>query len=182
MTQITENCIVLTPKSVLMNIKKCKQNKVSLNAHGLNIECSFNSTIYPSIILTRVEDKQPQQITLVWQAITFGQTAYFKCSCGNRCRRLYLPPGCIKFKCRTCYHLRYELSLINRNTVQGRFLYRFNRILKLTNQRASMNRIFYKNCYTKRFERFLDLCSKAGLNNIVNDARDLMNSIKSQSI
>jgi len=39
--------------------------------------------------------------------------------------------------------------------------------------REKMGRILYKNNFTKRFERFLNLCNKAGLDDVVKGANTL---------
>ena len=67
---------------------------------------------------------------------------------------VYLPSGHLELKCRICYGLGYELSAIDRNSKHGQFLYTTSQTIKLANQRANMNRIFYKSKYTHRYERF----------------------------
>ncbi len=37
-----------------------------------------------------------------------GLRWWFQCECGRRCAKLYLPPGALRFKCRTCHRLRYS--------------------------------------------------------------------------
>lgn len=124
-------------------------------------------------------DHPPQRIMLDEQSITFGLRRYFLCECGSRVNKLYLPPGKSQYKCRVCYKLRYELSYINRTAKHGKLLYRTNRTIKLIDQRAGMSRVFYNGQYTKRFSRFLKLCSRAGLDDVVDNALTLKNAIAS---
>jgi len=62
----------------------------------------------------------------VLQCTRRGGGWFFLCggvedNCGQRVKRLYLPPGCTRFFCRRCYHLGY---LSQRNS--DRRLVRFN--------------------------------------------------------
>jgi hypothetical protein len=114
-----------------------------------------------------------------WEDITYGKRAYFICECGHRATKLYLPHNGHEFKCRKCHGLQYQLTTFNRYSVAGRSMYRMNRLHKLSNERAGMSRIFYNGNYTKRFERFLGLCDRAGLDHIVKGANDLKALIES---
>jgi len=42
-----------------------------------------------------------------------------------------------------------------------------------------MSRVFYNGQYTKRFDRFLNLCGRAGLVDVVNDAGNLKAAVTS---
>ena len=57
-------------------------------------------------------------------------------------------------------------------------MYVANRTIKLANKQAGMGRIIYKGHYTKKYNRFLKLCGKAGFNNVLRDAQNLMMTIK----
>ena len=120
-----------------------------------------------------------QQILISEQAITFGVRRYFVCDCGVRVNKLFLPPGMRGYKCRNCYKLRYELTTINPRSIHGKLMYRTNRMIKLTNKRTDLNRIFYKGRYTKRFNRFLHLCARAGLVEVVENASKLTAAVAS---
>ena len=122
---------------------------------------------------------EPQQISLSGQTITFGHRYYFVCGqCGRRAAKLYIPQRMAVFRCRTCYKLKYELQTMNPSTTQGKHFYQTHRMLKLAGQRERMARIFYKGGYTKRFKRFLRLCSRVkGLQEVVAEANDLVSSI-----
>ena len=122
----------------------------------------------------------PQQIALAAEDITFGTRHYFLCGCGSRVSKLYLPPNKKEYRCRSCYGLRYELAVLSRTSAQGKLLYRTNRMLKLSEQRAHMNRIFYRGAYTRRFDRFLQLCLNAGLLETVREAMELEAAVASQ--
>lgn len=183
MSELIENCFVLSVKAVLRSIDRAEPLEAALNGHRFGVQCQFNTTTDPSAILTYTRGQEPQKIALEWQDLTFGRTAYFRCSCGYRCRHLYLPPGRATsgFGCRQCHHLKYELSSINRSSVHGKLFYRTNRMIKLASKREEMRRIFHKGDYTHRYQRFLKLCDRAGLSGVVNDARDLLNAVQAQS-
>jgi hypothetical protein len=120
-----------------------------------------------------VNGSDPQEIKMEWEPITFGDRPYFRCECSRRASKLYLPPNGHEFKCRDCHNLSYQLASFNRHSPAGRKLYQVNRLNKLSNNRAGMSRIFYEGKYTKRFERFLRQCERAGFNSIVEGANAL---------
>jgi len=49
------------------------------------------------------------------------------------------------------------------------------------NIRGSMNRIFYRSQYTKKFNRYLNVCARVGLFNEVLDAQKLLIAINNQA-
>jgi len=119
--------------------------------------------------------EKPQRILLSEEELTFGNRSYLTCTCGNRVNALYLDKGV--FACRDCHKLKYQSTTINRNSKHGQFLYQQSQILKLMSLRESMSHIFYKSQYTKKFNRYLDLCSRAGLTSETLDAKELMTAI-----
>lgn len=131
-----------------------------------------------SIWSISVNGNEPQTIHLEWADITYGERPYFVCECGHKAAKLYLPLGGNQFKCRKCHDLKYQLATFNRYSVAGKELYKANRMLKLANNRVDMGRILYKGNYTKRFERWLGLCERAGYNDAVKGANDLIALIK----
>ena len=122
----------------------------------------------------------PQRILISECQLQFGIRSYFVCDCGIQSCKLYLPADKEALKCRACYGLRYELSTINRTSPHGQFFYITNRTIRLANRRTDIKRIIYKGRFTKRYERFLKLCGKAGFDHVVQEARDLMAEIKNQ--
>jgi len=127
----------------------------------------------PSAITVSIAGNEPQELNLEWVDITYGSRAYFLCSCGLRVARLYLPGNCKEFRCRRCHGLQYQLTTFNRYSIAGRKLYQINRLNKLSGNREGMSRIFYNGNYTKRFERFLGQCERAGFDSIVEGANAL---------
>lgn len=120
-----------------------------------------------------------QRILLSEQKLTFGTRAYLTCKCGDKTTALYLSKDI--FACRKCHKLQYESTTINRNSRHGKFLYQQSRVLRLMEMRESIGRIFYRAKYSKRFKRWLELCSRAGMMKEVLDAQRLMGDINSQS-
>ena len=146
----------------------------------LDIDCWLDDPSDPDILCISVAGQEPQTFTLEWIESTFGKRAYFNCGCGHRSAKLYLPPNGTQFSCRRCHNLKYRLSNLNRKSIVGQKIYKFERMNKLAYTRSNISRIFYKGQYTKRFNRFLKLCSDAGLNNVVDDARSLLEIVKTQ--
>ncbi|HBG68855.1 hypothetical protein A2W67_02600 [Candidatus Nomurabacteria bacterium RIFCSPLOWO2_02_40_28] len=158
-----ENSFSLTPNDILQD-----------RHHGsLKISYWTNDATDLSDVSVSVKGGEPQKINLEWEEITYGQRAYFQCSCGLRVNKIYLPADAKEFKCRKCHKLLYQLTTFNRHTNVGQFLYKQNRMQKLMESREKMGRILYKNNFTKRFERFLNLCNKAGLDDVVKGANTL---------
>jgi len=188
MQNLVEGTPYLSTSNIKRDLLKCRKwiENISGEAHigyGIKqLECNFwfeykgESTFF----VYSVDGNEPQEILISERELLFGTMNYFVCSCGKRCQKLYLPDGATELKCRACYKLVYELSTINRISKHGMFLYKTNRTLKLANQRMEMSRIFYKSRYTKKFQRFLKLCAKAGLSKSVESARELMESIQNQ--
>ena len=121
--------------------------------------------------------EEPQRILLSEEELTFGIRTYLTCACGNRVNTLYLKEGV--FACRECHNLKYQSTTINRNSRHGNFLYKQSQIIKAMDMRESMGRIFYKSQYTKKFNRYLNICTRVGLYNEVIEAQKLLTRINS---
>ena len=164
-----EDSLFLSPKDILCGISSSQNKK----GDSRILDYWLDNPAEPSIAFVSISGNEPQSISIEWKTITFGERAYFLCECNCRVSRLYLPQDKAKFKCRKCHNLQYQLASFSRYSVAGKSLYHMNRLQKLTNSRAGMGRVFYKGHYTKRFERFLGLCEKAGLESVVQGARVL---------
>jgi hypothetical protein len=166
-------CLTLTPRDVGKRWDRIRKLGVNQLAHHPGISYWFDDMGDPSRLFISVQGHEPQSFAWELIRLTFGDAAYFYCPCGHRASKLYLLPNGNEFKCRKCHKLQYHLSTFNRQSVAGRSLYRANRLQKLANSRASMGRILYNGEYTKRFQRFLGLCDRAGYDSIVQGAKDL---------
>ena len=179
-----EDCFSLSPRDALVGIridkmigKKTSGNKPS----DLNLWFEDDQND-PNIVHVSVNGQEPQKLALEYIDITFGPVAYFICNCGRRVARMYLVSNSTELKCRLCHNLRYRLSTLNPNSVAGKAIYRLDRVNKLIETRENMSRIFYRGQYTKRMNRFLTLCNKVGLDSVVNDAKSLLEVVKSKEI
>jgi hypothetical protein len=141
----------------------------------------FDSGDDMEYLMISFNGSEPQKIKISEQELSFGTRHYFVCDCGRQACRLFMPDGKTKLRCRSCYGLNYELSMINRNSIHGRLLYVTNRKLKLINKQITLNRIFYMGRYTQRYVRFLKLCQQAGLNNVIENAKELMEAVQNQN-
>ena len=128
-------------------------------------------------LFAAVPNSEPQGIEVEEFSSPALDRLYFLCECCRRVFKLYLPIGCMQFKCRQCHKLRYRLTSFNPNTMHGRAQYRASRLHKLANERMRIRTPIYQGKYTKRFQRFLRLCGRAGLTDIVHDAKRLMETI-----
>jgi len=180
--KLVESCYVLTAKQVIKSKPINDKTSTTLNI-GVNKDIEYwqNTCGDDSEYELSINGKEPQIIKLEWQTITFGDKAYFKCECGSLVSKLYLPIKSAKFLCRKCHGLQYELSGFNKTSVAGQKLYKLNRLIKLSESRASMGRILYKGEYSKRFKSFLRLCEKAGFHSVVQGAKELQTIINSEN-
>ncbi len=169
---LVEECFALTPKTVC-RFNCVEKSEINSLEHGPGINYWFDDDNGSTCLFVSIGGQEPQKFNWELVLLTFGERAYFYCSCGHRASKLYLPPNGTEFKCRKCHNLKYELSTFNRKSLAGQSLYQANRLLKLANSRANISRIFYNGNFTKRFERFLKLCDRAGLDSVVKGAQDL---------
>ena len=168
-----EDAITLTPKNLLNGNVYNKKSGIDTANMFPFINYWMETEEDPSVWMISVNNKEPQRVAIEWETITYGERAYFRCSCDHRASKLYLPPNGNEFKCKNCHKMVYQLTTFNRNSVAGKTLYKMNRMHKLAEKRASMGRVLYKGIYTKKFERFLGLCNKAGYTSIVKGAEQL---------
>ncbi|MCX6720458.1 MAG: hypothetical protein NTW11_01485 [Candidatus Staskawiczbacteria bacterium] len=173
-----EDCLILTPKDALRMVKGLNIKKVGVNPP--DVKCWIDDPKNPDLISISVNGNEPKEFELEWLDMTFGQVAFFNCACGNRIAKLYLLPHGIEFGCRHCHNLRYRLSNLNPKSAAGYKIHRFDRISKLIYKRIDIPRIFYKGKYTKRFNRFLAQCKAAGLDDMVENAKGMLEITKTQ--
>lgn len=184
MAELIENSFALSTHLIKKDLRKARRKdpvdgylNFSYNGKQTALDYSMEYENDSSYLLINFTT-EPQRILLSEQELTFGARTYLTCKCGCRTTALYLSNDI--FACRKCHKLRYESTTINRASKHGRFLYQYSRIIKLMNTRESMNRIFYRSKYTKRFNHWLKLCARAGLMNEMFDAQNLMADINSQ--
>lgn len=192
--RIVESCRTLSVTALKRDLKRARNGEQDITGeirfkHGNEAEWTvwdywIEYKDRETYLMVNLSDSngqyEPNKILLTEYPLTYGSRSYFVCNqCHKTVSRLYLPQKAISFRCRNCWKLRYELQTINPNSSQGRHLYRMSRIIKLMGQREKMNRIFYSGRYSKRFERFLKLCSRLeGLENMVTDSGELLAAIK----
>jgi len=175
--RIIEDAFSITPKEVSINLKKGESgNFVTKKRADINFWLDDPADMFNLSI--SISGQEPQTIKLEKVFITFGERSYFLCHCGKRVNKLYLPSFCNHFACRKCHKLQYFLTTFNKNSIAGQQFYKMNRMQKLAETRASMGRIIYRGNYSKKFNRFLQLCNKAGLDEVVDKAQGLMELIK----
>ena len=173
-----EDCFVLTPRDVGRRLDRIRKLGINSLDRSPGLNYWFDNMSDPKRLFISVDGQEPQEFRWEVVDITFGEKEYFYCPCGHRAVKLYLPPASKEFKCQKCHQLRYQLTSFNKQSIAGQTLYKFNRMQKLADSRAQIGRVLYNGVYTKRFERFLGLCDRAGYNSIVTGARDLMTLIK----
>lgn len=181
MTSLIENHFTLTTHLLKKDLRKARtkepvdgylnivdNNKQSIADYSVEYQ---DKTAYLVVTL----DMESQIIPLSEHELTYGTRTYLVCKCGYRTNSLYLNNG--TFACRKCQKLHYATTRINRRSKHGQFLYQQSRILKLMAIRESMNRIFYKSQYTKRFMHWLGQYAQLGLIQELEEAESLKKAI-----
>lgn len=164
-----ENCFYITPTYNSVDYDLMRRMDVRIEYH---IEAEDH-------ILATVGNNEPQRIDTEDVVTAVSWRRYFLCPCcEKRVFKLYLLPNGKEFKCRKCHKLKYTITNINKNTPHGKMLYSMNRLDKLSKQREKMGTILYNGKYTKRFQRFLRMCSRAGYTKALTDAEELMLGLK----
>lgn len=144
----------------------------------LGIHIEYHMEAEDHIIVT-VGSNEPQRIDTEDVESTSTSRRYFHCpGCDKPIYKLYLLPNGHEFKCRKCHNLRYTLTSLNKKTSHGKMLYSMNRMDKLSKQREKMGTILYNGNYTKKFKSFLKQCTRAGYAEAVEDAKVLMEALK----
>lgn len=178
-----ENCFCLTDKrvgkSLSMLITSIDHNN---DFERPDILYDYNDSNIVPILTVTVGKNIPEVINYDPFETTYGQRNYFICNgCGTRHTKLYLKPHGHIFRCKDCFALKYET--FNPSSAQGRFLKQVKKVLKLVQRQAEMtSRIWYRDVYTKRYSKFLDDCLKAGLTDVVDEARALEAAIKANEL
>lgn len=184
MRTLVENCFALSTKLLRKDLQKARENK-PVEETFLNFTHNGNSAVLFYFIEYDFEGNahlvinytgEPQKILLSNHQLTYGMRTYLTCGCGKRTNTLYFKNTF--FACFDCHKLRYKSTTINSRSDHGRMLYLQNKRLELIEMRENIPRPLYKSKWTKRFKRFLKLCSQAGLFNQVRDAQTTMETIK----
>ena len=184
MAELIEHCSIITTKRFRQDLQRVKELGRSVSGfidikHGNSLSKADYTVEYGAEFdyLVIHNEGTEQRIRLVDGQLKLGVRIWFICQCGAHIAKLYLPPGGKEFKCRRCHSLSYQSCTINKNSKHGAFIYKNSLILKVLAARENISRIFYRSKYTKRFNRWLDLCDKAGLLQERASANDLMGDI-----
>ena len=140
-----ENCFFITPKIVEISLNRPR--KISDKSDYRRFDVTY--TYEENALLVTVDDNLPQKILLEEiETAFYAPKKYFLCpGCDCRVQKLYLLPEGTELKCRVCHGIKYQT--FNTSSKHGRLFDRTKKIIKLTNDRANMTRIWYNDTYTK---------------------------------
>ena len=183
MRQLVESSFYLNTKLLKKDLRKARlkesvENYLNFVQNGrsgaldYSIEYSIDGNTYLIIKLGPEE----QKILLSERELTFGTRTYLTCGCGAKTNGLYLKSG--YFACRKCQKLHYRSTRLNTKTDHGQMLLLHGRRLNLIDMREEISRPIYRGHYTKRFMRWLGLCTHAGIFDEVIRANSTMGAIK----
>ena len=190
MRSLIENTFALSTKLIKKDLKKARLKEPVEDGY-LNFRHNGKASVLDYSVEYEDENTylliffaaEPQKILLSQRQLTYGTRSYLVCGCSARSNTLYLKNTF--FACRKCHGLRYQSTNINKTSKHGMFIYQNSKIIKLMELRESMDRIFYKSNYTKKFSRYLNLCFLAGRTDEIQNASELLEAInnrKSQRI
>lgn len=103
-----------------------------------------------SFLVIALPNSLPQRIVLSTILLRYGERTLFRCECGYRATKLYLPRNGTEFKCRTCYKLRYKISNFNKFNKVDQLEKELQLNTKLANELARIKRPVYNGFPTKR--------------------------------
>ena len=186
MTKIyIEDCLCLTSRRVDRSLSeyriKMSDDDTDIERKDISYSYDENGDTLTHLLVT-VKGHEPQKILISPFETPYGQRNYYICDkCKTQHTKLYLKPGGHIFLCKDCHGISYET--FNPNSAQGSFLTHVKKVLKLVQEQAEMtSRIWYKEVYTDRYEKFLADCEKVGLTEIVTQARELEANIKAYKL
>lgn len=183
MTKIyIENCFCLTFKRLDQSSRRLSGIGDVPDFERKDISYNLDVIAETSGILVTIDGYEPQEINLDEVETSYGTRNYFICDgCQTRHAKLYLLPGGHIFRCKDCHKIVYET--FNPSSAQGRFLKHVKKVLKLAERQANMtSRIWYRDVYTAKYEKFLADCLEAGLIEFVAEARELEANIKAHDL
>ena len=182
MVNLVENAFALTTHLLKGDLLKIREREpldgyLNVTMYGkqgaIDIGAEYDED--KAYLVINFDIEKPQRILLSEERLTYGTKTYLTCKCGCRVMALYLKNDI--FACRKCCGLKYASSAINRTSKHGSFIYKVSQTNKIMDLRESMDRIFYRSKYTKSFQYWLKQCKKAGFNDEVDRANDLMSNI-----
>lgn len=175
-----ENCFCLTPKRVNESLNRIRKIGDNTDYQRADIRYEYDQIDEKYFILVTIAGNEPQRIALETLETSFGEREFFLCdSCNSRCHKLFLLPDGKIFRCRKCQKIKYQS--FNVSSRHGKLFDKTRKVIKLIKERENIPRIWYRDTYTKRYSKFLDNCLKAGLTDIVSEARTLESAINANN-
>jgi len=171
--ELVENCFFITPKRVNQSLDRIGRKIGDYSDYKRADICyKYDKEGEEYFIIVTVGENSPQKIATETIGTPFGEKEYFRCeNCDSRCSKLFLLPMGHTFCCRKCHMLRYQN--FNTSSEHGKLFDMSRKVIKLMNQQENMtSRRWYRNAYTKRYNKFLDNCLKTGLKELVEIAEN----------
>ena len=165
--KFVEDCIILDSKKlkgVFAQIRKKKYINDMFTTNKGSVVYFWPEYEADTFLTVSVVNNEPQKIVLTTLYLRYGERTLFRCECGYRAAKLFLPSNGTEFKCRSCWNLRYKVSNFNRNNKVDQLGKEMDLNDKLRNAILSTKRPLYKGMLTKRAIRIERLKYKA--NNI----------------
>ena len=177
---LVEDCFSLSPADVNRNLYRIRKIGSGIDPRRSDIDYWIDEDDDNSYLFITIGGSEPQRIIIEEVEVAFGGfRQYFVCDCGKRIIKIYLPQGKKEFKCKKCHQLKYFLTTFSHKSIHGMARYNFSRMNKLSQHRATMGTVMYNGSFTKKFQRFLRMCDRAGIKDVVRNAIGLMENIKS---
>ena len=186
-SSLIEECYQLSTSALKRSIARCGNASGAVIDDQLTLLNGKNELIVnywleleggEPIVTLGAPNREPQKISLLTLGTPFAGTRYyFECpDCLRRCDKLYLSPEAQEFKCQQ--HFTYGLTIINRQSPYGQYIYQLSRKAKVMDKREAINRIWYAGSYTRRYCSLLKMAARAGMVDYVKDTMKIWEEVQ----
>lgn len=172
---IVEDCFAIKIADLRDGPFLKQKGSLRLSAHDETMNVSYE--LLGDVLYAEYNETE-QSVAIEKKPALRGVAYFFLCSCGRRCKKLYLSPGREDFICRQCGNLSYQSCRISDSTKNGAILNDYCRMLKLIEKRENIRSVFYAGKFTSRFNKLLEYGTKQGFKGWVAEQREGMDKIR----
>lgn len=179
--ELVENCIALPVSRFIAGAPK--EGNITINGRDRTLEIRYE--LSENDILTIGFDGKEQCFEIQKIPAFRGIKTFFVCSCGKRCRNLYLRSDGEWFGCRGCNNLTYLSNRATRDTTNGVIFSDFSKLTKLIERREKIRSPWYRGEPTKKFQKLLSDAERCGFHEFVSwqlngiqDLRDMKRAVE----
>ena len=138
-----------------------------LRKNGVALKLHFSVDLETRMLLLQYwlpRDYRMQEFYLDAVSTPFGERVYLTCDCGRRGELYLRPADYLRWGCRECLNLGYEVKRYNKRSAGGLLAYSLNRGIKLAAKEAAVKRIDYAGRLTRKARSLMRSVKKWALN------------------